>query len=245
MTAELKGDERLDDLERDGLKIIQKKNGFCFGLDAVLLTGFARIKEGEDVLDLGTGSGVIPILLSAKSKARHFSGLEIQEEIADMAKRSIILDDLGEKISIDVGDIKEASYIYGTASFDVITVNPPYMKNTGGRVSSDDSKAISRHEVLCTLEDIVRESEKILKPRGRLYIVYRPRRLAELIVALKDHHLEPKYMRLVYPFADKEADMVLIEAVKGGGESLKAGAPLIVFKEPGVYTDEVRNIYGN
>ncbi len=244
MTAELKNDERLDDLQRDGLKIIQKRNGVCFGLDAVLLTAFADVRPGEKVLDLGTGTGIIPILLSAKTDGKHFTGLEIQEELARMAERSVRFNGLEEKINIDVGDIKEAADIYGTASFDVITVNPPYMKDTGGRVSPDDSRAVSRHEVLCTLEDIVRESSRILKPHGRLYMVYRPRRIAELIVTLKSRRLESKRMRFVYPSADKEANMVLIEAVKDGGESAKVLAPLIIYKEPGVYTDEVMEIYG-
>ena len=244
MITDLMENERLDDLQRNGLKIIQKTDGFCFGMDAVLLSGFASVKPGERALDLGTGTGIIPLLLSAKTKGDHFTGLEIQTEIMKMAQRSVALKGLEKKIDIIQGDIKEASRIFGAASFDVVTSNPPYMNDAHGLKNPGDVKAISRHEVLCTLEDVVREGTKALKPGGRFYMVHRPHRLAEIITVMRQYKLEPKRMKFVHPFADKDANMVLIVAVRGGGAWLKLEPPVIVYKEPGVYTDEIYEIYG-
>ena len=244
MITDLMENERLDDLQRNGLKIIQKTDGFCFGMDAVLLSGFASVKPGERALDLGTGTGIIPLLLSAKTKGDHFTGLEIQTEIMKMAQRSVALNGLEKKIDIKQGDIKEASRIFGAASFDVVTSNPPYMNDAHGLKNPGDVKAISRHEVLCTLEDVVREGTKALKPGGRFYMVHRPHRLAEIITVMRQYKLEPKRMKFVHPFADKDANMVLIEAVRGGGAWLKLEPPVNVYKEPGVYTDEIYEIYG-
>lgn len=242
--TECREDERIDDLQRNGYRIIQKKKGFCFGMDAVLLSGFARVKEGEVAVDLGTGTGIIPILLEAKTEGRHFTGLEIQEEVAEMASRSVALNDLQERVAIVRGDIKEASQLFGKASFDVVTSNPPYMNDQHGLKNPQEMKAISRHEVLCTLDDVCREAAALLKPGGRFYMVHRPHRLAEIISALKEYKLEPKRMKLVHPFIDKDANMVLIEAVRGGRSMMKVEAPIIVYKEPGVYTDEIYTIYG-
>ena len=244
MTTNLMENERLDDLQRNGLKIIQKTDGFCFGMDAVLLSGFASVKRGEKVLDMGTGTGIIPLLLSAKTEGEHFKALEIQKEIAELAARSVALNHLEEKIEIVTGDIKEASRIFGAASFDVVITNPPYMNDAHGLKNPTEVKAISRHEVLCTLDDVVREGAKVLKPGGRMYMVHRPHRLIEIITAMKQYKLEPKRMKMVHPFKDKEANMVLIEAVRGGGSWLKMEAPIVVYKEPGVYTDEIYQIYG-
>lgn len=241
---ECREDERIDDLQRNGYRIIQKKKGFCFGMDAVLLSGFARVKEGETAIDLGTGTGIIPILLEAKTEGKHFTGLEIQEEVAEMASRSVALNSLGERIAIVHGDIKEASQLFGRASFDVVTSNPPYMNEQHGLKNPQEMKAISRHEVLCTLDDVCREAAALLKTGGRFYLVHRPHRLAEIISALKRYKLEPKRMKLVHPFVDKEANMVLIEAVRGGRSMMKVEAPIIVYQEPGVYTEEIYTIYG-
>ena len=244
MTVELKERERVDDLQRNGYRIIQRTDGFCFGMDAVLLSGFAMVKKGERALDLGTGTGIIPILLEAKTEGEHFSALEIQREVADMARRSVSLNGLEEKIQIVEGDIREASQIFGAASFDVVTSNPPYMNDAHGLKNPDLPKAIARHEVLCTLDDVAREASRVLKTGGRFYMVHRPHRLAEIITVLRGYKLEPKRMKMVHPFADRDANMVLIEAVEGGGVFLKMEAPVIVFKEPGVYADEIRDVYG-
>ena len=239
MMNELRPGERLDDLNRNGYKIIQNPEKFCFGMDAVLLSGFAKVKTGENALDLGTGTGIIPILLEAKTDGKHFTGLEIQEESADMARRSVSYNHLEEKISIVQGDIKEADRLFALASFDVITSNPPYMTGNHGLVNPQIPKAIARHEVLCTFDDVARQAARLLKPGGRFYLVHRPFRLAELIVTLSKYHLEPKRMKLVYPFADKEPNMVLIEAIRGAKPRITVESPLIVYQKPGVYTDEI------
>ncbi|WP_125141454.1 tRNA1(Val) (adenine(37)-N6)-methyltransferase [Clostridium transplantifaecale] len=244
MTIDLKEHERIDELHRNGYRIIQRENAFCFGMDAVLLSGFAFVKPGEKALDLGTGTGIIPILLEAKTEGNHFTGLEIQEEMAEMASRSVKLNGLEEKIDIITGDIKEAGRIFGGASFDVVTTNPPYMNDSHGLKNPELPKAIARHEVLCTLDDVVREGARVLRPGGRFYMVHRPHRLIEIITALTRYRLEPKRMKMVHPFVDKEANMVLIEAVRGGRSMIKVEKPLIVYKEPGVYTDEIYDIYG-
>ncbi len=240
----LKPGERIDELHRKNYRIIQNTNKFCFGMDAVLLSGFAKTLLGERVLDMGTGTGIIPILLEAKTSGKHFTGLEIQSEIADMARRSVILNKLEDKIDIIDGDIKEASLLFGTASFDVLTCNPPYMNQSHGIVNPDSSKAIARHEIMCTLEDVVREATRVLKANGRFYMIHRPFRLVEIINTCSLHKLEAKRMRFVYPYIGKEPNMVLLECIKGGGRNLIVEAPLIVYKEPGVYTDEILEIYG-
>lgn len=244
MTINLKDKERIDDLHRNGYQIIQNEDAFCFGMDAVLLSGFASVKTGERVLDLGTGTGIIPILLEAKTEGEHFTGLEIQADMVDMAERSVRLNRLEAKIDIVRGNIKEAGQLFGGASFDVVTSNPPYMNDNHGLKNPDLPKAIARHEVLCRLEDVVREAAKTLRPGGRFYMVHRPHRLIEIITELTKYKLEPKRMKFVHPFVDKEANMVLIEAVRGGGSMLKLEKPLIVYKEQGVYTDEIYDIYG-
>lgn len=212
--------ERLDELHRNGYWIIQDPGRFCFGMDAVLLSGFAKVKPGERALDLGTGTGIIPILLEAKTKGEHFTGLEIQPESADMAARSVAYNHLEEKITIVTGDIKEASVRFGAGSFEVITTNPPYMIGQHGIQNDANAKTIARHEVLCDLDDILRESAKMLKQGGRFYMVHRPFRLAEIFSKMVAYHIEPKRMRLVYPFVDKEPNMVLIEGLRGGKSRL-------------------------
>lgn len=236
--------ERLDELHRNGYRIIQDPGRFCFGMDAVLLSGFAKVKPGERALDLGTGTGIIPILLEAKTKGEHFTGLEIQPESADMAARSVAYNHLEEKITIVTGDIKEASARFGAGAFEVITTNPPYMIGQHGIQNDANAKTIARHEVLCDLDDILRESAKMLKQGGRFYMVHRPFRLAEIFSKMVAYHIEPKRMRLVYPFVDKEPNMVLIEGLRGGKSRLTVEKPLIVYKEPGVYMPEIYDIYG-
>lgn len=240
----LKENERVDDLQRNHYKIIQNPDLFCFGMDAVLLSGFARADEGDKVLDLGTGTGIIPLLMEAKTKASHLTGLEIQAESADMASRSVKMNNLEDKIAIVTGDIKEAVRLFGAASFDIITCNPPYMTEHHGILNPEAPKAIARHELLCTLEDVISQSAGLLKPGGNLFMVHRPFRLAEIIVLLREYKLEPKRMQLVYPFVDKEPNMVLIEASRGGKPRMKVEKPLIVYKEPGIYHDEIYDIYG-
>ena len=213
-------------------------------MDAVLLSGFARAGKGERVLDLGTGTGIITILMEAKTEGESFTGLEIQEEMAEMAARSVKLNGLEEKVSIIQGDLKEASKRFGKASFDVVTCNPPYMNQNHGLKNPDEPKAIARHELLCSFEDVAREAAALLKSGGRLYLVHRPHRLTEIFETLRAHKLEPKRVKFVHPFADAEANMVLIEAFRGGRPQMRVEAPVIVYEKPGVYTNEIYEIYG-
>ena len=236
--------ERIDELQRNGYRIIQNPERFCFGMDAVLLSGFARAKKQERCLDLGCGNGIIPILMEAKTEGKHFTGLEIQPESADMARRSVALNGLQDRIDIVEGDIKDASKIFGASSFHVVTTNPPYMTAQHGLTNLYEAKTIARHEVLCNLEDIIRESARLLMPGGRFYMVHRPFRLAESISLMVQYRMEPKRMRLVYPYVDREPNMVLIEGLRGGKSRMTVEKPLIVYKEPGKYTDEIYDVYG-
>lgn len=240
----MKPEERLDDLQVKGYHIIQNPSKFCFGMDAVLLSNFARVKKGEKVLDIGTGTGIIPILLEAKTEGEHFTGLEIQEESADMARRSVAYNHLEDKIDIVTGDVKEAVNLFGSVFFDVVATNPPYMIGAHGLQNKDSAKAIARHEVLCDLDDILRESAKVLRPGGRFYMVHRPFRLAEILSKMCAYKIEPKRMRLVHPYIDKEPNMVLIEGSRGGNSRMTVEPPLIVYREKNVYSEELLGEYG-
>lgn len=240
----LKPGERFDDLERNGYHIIQNPEKFCFGMDAVLLSGFVRIKPGDKVLDMCTGTGIIPLLLAAKTQAGHIYAMEIQPESADMAQRSVKVNRLEDKITVEEGDVRTAASRYGKNSMDAVTCNPPYMPFGKGLVNPESAKAIARHEVLCTLEQVCSQAAAVLREGGRLFMVHRPGRLSEIILNLSENRLEPKRIKFVQPFADKKPNMVLIEAVKGGGRELVVEEPVIVFKEKGVYSDEIRTVYG-
>ena len=243
----INSNERVDDLHRNGYKLIQNPTQFCFGIDAVILSGFTRIKKGETVLDLGTGTGVIPILLEAKTEGKHFTGLEIQPQMVEMARRSVLLNGLEEKVEIVEGDIKNFADIFAhqTSSFSVITSNPPYTNQGGGLVNPTDSIAIARHELLCTLEDIVCATAKLLAVNGRFYMVHRPQRLVDIIALLRNYKVEPKRMRFVHSYAHKEPTLVLVEAIKGGKPLLKTEPPLVIYTNEGLYTEEIKNIYYN
>lgn len=236
--------ERIDDLGIRGYKIIQKEDGFCFGMDAVLLSDFASVKRGGKVLDLGTGTGILPILMEAKTEGAYFAGLEIQPDMVEMAKRSVKLNQLEEKIEIVEGDIKEASTIFSHDSFDVITSNPPYMIGNHGLKNPKEAKAIARHEVLCTFADISQAARKLLKNRGTLFLVHRSFRLAEILNQLSMDGLEPKRIRFVHPYKEKESNIFLLEAVKGGKPRMIVEPPLIVYEQQNKYTKEIYKIYG-
>lgn len=237
--------ERIDDLHRNGYRIIQNPEYFCFGCDAVLLTGFTKVKKAETLIDLGTGSGIIPILLEAKTPGSHFTGIEIQAEMADMARRSIELNGLSEKIEIHHSDIKKIKENYIPSSYDVVTTNPPYMNNGGGLKNAFSPKAIARHEVLLTLEDVISGACHLLKSGGRFYMIHKPHRLVEIIALLRKYRLEPKRLRQIQPFVDKPPEMVMLEAIKGANPMLKMEPALIIYSEIGVYTKEVYDIYYN
>ena len=236
--------ERLDDLQIKGYEIIQKPGRFCFGMDAVLLSSYAKVRKNEKALDLGTGTGILPILLEAKNEGEHYTGLEIQEESADMARRSVMHNHLEDKIDIVTGDIKEAGAIFGAASFHVITTNPPYMIGEHGLKNDNEALYIARHEALCTLDDVLRESARLLRPKGRFYMVHRPFRLPEILAKMTQYGIEPKRMRLVHPYIDKEPNMVLVEGLRGGRPRMQVEPPLVVYEKDGRYTQELLEMYG-
>lgn len=238
--------ERVDDLQLNGLRLIQNPSGFCFGIDAVLLSDFAKgsVKKNSRVLDLCTGNGIVPILLSAKTSAAHIFGIEIQSEVAEMAQRSVRLNGLEEKISIVDGDLKDASEMFGKSVFDNITCNPPYKENMGGLKNAADTLTIARHEIFCTLGGIVDAVAVLLKPGGKLAMIHRPERLADIICLMRGAKIEPKRLRFVHPCAGKTATMILIEGAKHGRPKLFLEPPLYVHDESGEYTDEINRIYG-
>ena len=228
MESDIRPGERLDDLQLNGLELIQDPEKFCFGVDAVLLSDFVKVRPGENVLDLGTGNGIIPLLLSAKTQAAHITGLEIQEDIVEMARRSVSHNGLNDRIDIVEGDIKEAADIFKPAFFDVITTNPPYMLAEHGLRNPDDSRAIARHEVLCSLDDILRESMKLMQDKSRFYMIHRPFRLTEIMIKMNYYKIEPKRIRFVNPYIDKEPTMVLIEGVRGARPRVTVEPPVVL-----------------
>ena len=242
MTVQLREGERLDDLQ-NGYKIIQDKDEFCFGIDAVLLSWFAKVKPGEKVLDMCCGTGAIPLLMKGRNEDIHYTGLEIQEKSVMLARRSVEYNQIEGSVCIKSGDVKEATAMFGAASFHVVTCNPPYMMANHGATNDRDSKAIARHEILCTLEDVIAQAAKVLKVKGRFYMVHRPFRLAEIIVLMSKYKLEPKRMQLVHSYADSEPTMVLIEGRLGANSRLTIEKPLIIYDKPGQYKQEIMNIY--
>lgn len=237
--------ERIDDLQLDGLRLIQNPKWFCFGVDAVLLSDFAAasIKKGSRVLDLCTGNGIIPVLLSAKSVADEICGIEIIEPVADLAKRNVVLNGLESKVKITADDLKNSVDIFGKGTFDNICCNPPYKENKGGIRNADDIVTAARHEVFCTLEDIISVSEKLLKPYGKLTIIHRPERLVDIICLMKERRIEPKRLRFVHPAPGKTATMILIEGAKHQKPKLFLEPPLYIYDDNGNYSEEIEKIY--
>ena len=239
----LRENERVDELGRKGYRVIQDPASFCFGIDAVLLSWFAKAEPGERIIDLGTGSGVFPILMEARYDGGSYVGLEIREDAAERAQRSVELNGLTDRIRIECGDLKEASARFGSGSFDVVTTNPPYVPEGQGLINPDPGKAAAKHELFCTLEDVIRESAALLKQGGRFYMVHRPARLSEILRLFEGYGLQPSRLQFVHSTEDKEAVLLLVSARKGGREQLKVDAPLIVYHADGTYTEQVRKIY--
>lgn len=245
MHSELvKPGERLDDLQCRGYHIIQNPDTFCFGMDAVLLADFATGYKKGRAIDLGTGTGVIPLLMEGRGKCTHYTGLEIQEYSADMAGRSVAYNNLTEKIDIVQGDIKEVPNLFKAASFDVVTSNPPYINQSHGLENEFEPKNIARHEILVSLEDVIKAASYLLREGGSFAMVHKPFRLAEIIRLLSKYRLEPKRMCMVQPYATKEPNMVLIESFKGGRPMIKVEPALVVYNEDGSYTEDLLSRYG-
>ena len=236
--------ERLDDLQCNGLYLIQDPDKFCFGIDAVLLSNFVKVKKNGHVVDLCTGSGIVPILLSAKTGAKKITGIEIQSDIADMARRSVSYNKLDEKIDIINDDISNALKYINNCSVDSVCVNPPYMKDTTAIKNPDLPMAIARHELLTDLETVINIASKLLKESGKFFMVHRPSRLSEIFAAMRQNRIEPKRLRFIHPYIESKANLVLIEGAKGSGVWMDVEPPLVVYKDKNVYTDEVLKIYG-
>ncbi len=239
----LNGNERIDDLQCKGLKIIQNPNGFCFGIDAVLLSNFCEIKKNSVVVDLGTGTGIIPILIAGKSRAKKIYGVEIQSYVADMAKRSIKLNGLEDRVEIIEEDLKNITNIIEVNSVDVVISNPPYMISTGLK-NPNDMKAISRHEIKCNLEDVIYNASRLLKHHGHFYMVHRPHRLVDIMSLCRKYKLEPKKIRFVHPNKNKKTNLLLLKCVKAAKPELRFLDPLYVYDENGKYTEDIYEIYG-
>ena len=244
MTININANESVVDLERNGYNIIQSRDCFCFGMDAVLLSSWAHANQGETVVDLGTGNGIIPILMEAKTEAKRLVGIEIQPQSVDMARRSVEMNKQQSKIEILEGDIKDASQILGKNAAEVVVTNPPYMKENSGISNPEDSKAIARHEIKCNLEDVIKSASELLKPKGRFYMINRPRRLTETFTLMHQYGIEPKTLKMIHPYINKDANMFLIEGVRGSKSMIKVEEPLIVYKEENVYTEELLKMYG-
>lgn len=236
-------DEKIEELDLKGLKIIQNKNWFCFGIDAVLLADFANVKKNSKVADFGTGTGIIPLLIEGRYSPKEIIGVEIQSDVAQMAKRSIELNNLQDKIKIINEDIKNYK-VFGPGSFDVVVCNPPYKKDNTGLKNPTDNKAVSRHEILITLDDIVFSVSKTLKSGGKFYMIHRPERLSHILLSFNKHGFAPRRLRFVHPKIGKQPTMLLIEGVRSGGDFLTIDTPLYVYNEDGSYTDEINKIYG-
>lgn len=237
-------DETIDDLQLKGLNLIQKKDGFKFGIDAVLLSDFASVKRKHRVMDLCSGTGIIPFLIYGKYNPQSIYGLEIQENMIDMAKRSAKLNSLEERLSFINEDLKNIEFLKTIEKFDVVTVNPPYKLNSSGILNPNDKLAIARHEVLCNLEDVISAARILLKDNGRLFMVHRPERLADIFMLMRKYKIEPKRVKMIHPKIGKAPNIVLVEGQRDGGAYLKWEPPLYVYDENGKYTKEIDSIYG-
>ncbi|AGK95267.1 tRNA1(Val) (adenine(37)-N6)-methyltransferase [Clostridium pasteurianum] len=239
----LRENETLDDLQLKGIFVIQKKNAFRFGIDAVLLANFAKIKKDSTVIDLCSGTGIVPFIISAKTEASDIVGIEIQEDMVDMANRSAAYNKLNDKIKFIHKDIKDIEFIKTMAKANVITVNPPYKLINSGILNPNDKNAIARHEICCNLEDVIIAARILLKDNGRMFMVHRPERLVDILCLMRKHRIEPKTIQMIHPTLKKAPNIVLIEGQRDGGAFLKWREPIYVHKEDGSYTNEIEKIY--
>lgn len=236
--------ERVDFIQRKGYKIIQNPEVFCFGIDAVLLADFAKVKKKDKVLDIGTGTGIIPILMFARYENKSYVGIDIQEDMVEMANRSVQMNSIEDHIEIRCLNAQDIMSHYDPGSFDIVTSNPPYMKGSAGLVSGNESKMIARHEITCSLEDIIKNTAYVLGDKGRFYMIHRPHRLVDIVSLMRQYRIEPKRMRMVHPSEGKAPTMVLVEGVKFAKSELIVEPPLYVYESKGQYTNEIYEIYG-
>ena len=237
-------DETLDDLQLNGINIIQKKKAFRFGIDAVLLANYANVKNKHTVIDLCTGTGIVPFIIAGKTKAKKVLGIEIQDEFVEMAHRSVEINNLQNRVDFMCADLKDTAVLKKLERADVVTVNPPYKLMNAGIKNATDKLTIARHEVLCNLEDVIAASRILLKDNGRLYMVHRPERLADIFCLMRKYKIEPKRVKFVHPSAKKAPNIVLVEGQRDGGSFLKFEEPLYVYDDKGCYTKEMDEIYG-
>ena len=241
----LRDNETLDDLQLKGIQVIQKKDAFRFGVDAVLLANFARVRKDAKIVDLCSGTGIIPFILAGKTFASDIIGVEIQEELVDMANRSVGYNNLEHKVKFIHGDLKDEDLIKSIPKVDIVTVNPPYKLQNSGLINVNDKNAISRHEICCTLEDVIIAVRILLKDSGRVYMVHRPDRLVDILCTMRKHRIEPKRIRMVHPSVNKAPNIVLIEGQRDGGAFLKWETPLYVHTQDGGYTKEIVDMYNS
>lgn len=235
--------ERLDQLNRTGLRIIQHPGRFCFGMDAVLLSSLASLKAGESVCDFGTGTGVIPLLLSSRCSNLHITGLEIQSSMAEMANRSVILNALQDRITILQADFRTAADLAGKRKFDLVISNPPYKALKDGLINPSSAQAIARHEVFGDLDELLQSAAAVLKPLGRLALIYRPQRMVALLSGMAAVGIEPKRLRLIQPMINRKPNLVFVEGVLGGKPELMVEPSLVIYGEDGTYTKELLERY--
>lgn len=236
-------DEVVESLQCDGMSVIQKKNGFKFGTDSVLLSDFATVKKGNRIADLGTGSGILCFLMASRHSDTSYVGIEIQDDIAEMANRSVKMNDMSDRIEIKCTDMTKAYEIFGHNAFDAVVCNPPYGKVGGTLMNPSDTKQIARHETECNIDDVVSSAAKLVHSGGRLSVVFPAPRAFELMFSMRMHHFEPKRIRTVHTVFGKEPKLVLIEAIKDGGSMLQWLPPLFLRDENGDPTDEYNRIY--
>lgn len=240
----IKNDESIDDLQLNGLKLIQKSKAFRFGIDAVLLSHFTKVKRKQTVIDLCTGTGIVPILLYGKYQPQKIVGIEIQEEMAEMASRSVLLNSIENKVQIINKDLKDIEYLRDLGRFDVLTVNPPYKLNSSGIVNPSDEMAIARHEIMCNIEDVIIAARTVLKDNGRMFMVHRPERLIDIFTVMRKYKIEPKRAQMIHPNTKKPPNIVLVEGQRDGGSFLKWEKPLFVYNDDGQFSEDINQIYG-
>lgn len=243
MTASTTTELSCEEFPKISLRVLQNKSQFCFGIDAVLLSDFARVKKGSAVFDLGCGNGIIPLLMSRTTQASHFTALEIQKDVYELACQNVKINNMEEKINLVCGDVKNVRSLFRSECANAVTSNPPYARADALRKNPNEAKNIARHEVLCNLDDVVGAASYLLKSGGSFFMIHRPERLSEIFVTFSKHRLEPKVLQLVQPFREESPSMIMIEGRKNARAELKVLPPLVIYQGAGEYSEQVKSIY--